>query len=100
MSKPSRLYGRDKRLGRPPFVAMMQTTDLRKRDNLAGSGWMYRAALGTILVELEMRSRLVVILKVRRQHAAQVTLPENDDVIETLAADRANDPLSVGVLPR
>jgi len=44
---------------------MMQATDLRERDNLAGSGWMYRAALRTILAEREMRSRLVVILKVR-----------------------------------
>ena len=66
---------------------MMQTTDLRERDYLARSGWVYRSALRTILGEREMRSRLVVIVKVRRQHAAQVTLIEDDEVIETFAAD-------------
>ena len=79
---------------------MMQTTNLRERDNVAGLGWVYRAALRTILVEREMRSRRVVIVKVRRQHTAQVTLVEDDDVIETLAANRANDALDVSVLPR
>ncbi len=46
-----------------------------------------------------MRSRLVVISKIRRKHAAQVTLVEYDDVVETLATDRANDALHIGVLP-
>ena len=66
---------------------MMQTTDLRERDYLARSGWVYRSALRTILGEREMRSRLVVIMKVRRQHATQVALIEDDDVVETFAAD-------------
>src|SRR5262245_58110153 len=98
--KPLRFCGYDKRLGRAPFVAMVQATDLRERDEFAGRGWMYRSALGTILAEREVRSRLVVIPKVRRQDAAQVTLIEDDDVIETLAADRADDAFDVGVLPR
>jgi hypothetical protein len=66
---------------------MMEAADLPEWDNLAGSGWVYRTALRTILGEREMRSRLVVIMKVRGQHAAQVTLIEDDDVIETFAAD-------------
>jgi hypothetical protein len=82
-----------RRLGGKPLVAMMEATDRWERDDFAGFGWVYRAALGTILVEREMRSRRVVVLKVRRQDAAQVTLIEDDDVIETLTADRANDPL-------
>src|SRR6202171_3943263 len=47
-----------------------------------------------------MRPAVVVILKVCRQHTAQVTLIEDDDVIETFAADRADDALDIGVLPR
>jgi hypothetical protein len=85
--KPSSSYGCYQRLGREPFVAVVQATDLLEQDNLAGSGQVYGAAFRTILVEREMRSRLVVIVKVRRQHAAQVTLIEDDDVIETFAAD-------------
>ena len=66
---------------------MMEAPDLRERDNLAGRGRVYRSALRTILGEREMRSRLVVIMKVRRQHATQVALIEDDDVVETFAAD-------------
>src|ERR1700682_1316478 len=47
-----------------------------------------------------MGSRFVVILKVGRQHIAQVTLTEDNDVIEALPAHRANDALDVGVVPR
>ena len=42
----------------------------------------------------------VMILKICRQHTAQVTLIEDDDVIETLTADRADDALHISVLPR
>ena len=43
---------------------------------------------------------MVVILKVCRQHAAQVTLIEDDDVIETFAADRTDDALDISILLR
>ena len=79
---------------------MMQTTDLRERDDLASTEWVFRTALWTILVERKMRSRFVVILKIGRQHAAQVALTGDDDVIEALAAHRANDALDISVLPR
>jgi hypothetical protein len=46
-----------------------------------------------------MRPASVVILEVRRQHTAQVTLIEDDDVIETFAADRADDALDISILP-
>ena len=47
-----------------------------------------------------VRAASVVVLKVCRQHTAQVMLIEDDDVIETFAADRADDALDIGVLPR
>ena len=79
---------------------MVQAADLWEGDNVSGRGRLYRTRLGAILAEREMCSALVVILKVCRQHTAQVTLIEDDDVIETFAADRANDALDIGVLPR
>src|SRR5512143_3214874 len=79
---------------------MMQSADLWESDNGTCRGWLYRSTLRTILGQGEMRSRLVVVLKVRRQHSAQVTLIEDDDVVETFAADRADDALDIGVLPR
>src|SRR5262245_34305275 len=46
-----------------------------------------------------MRSRVMMIVKIARQHAAQVALAENDSVIQTFAADRADETLGVGILP-
>jgi hypothetical protein len=46
-----------------------------------------------------MRSGVMVILKIARQHAAQVTLAEDDNVIQTFAADRSDETLGVGILP-
>src|SRR6266540_993292 len=81
------------------FVAMMQAAHLWEHDNLACGGWLYAARLRTILVEREMRSGPVMILKIPRQHTAQVTLVEDDDVIQTFAADRANEALDIWILP-
>jgi predicted GTPase len=61
---------------------MVQAADLWKGDNSASRGWLYGPRLRTILAEREMRSASVVILKVGRQHSAQVTLVEDDDVID------------------
>jgi hypothetical protein len=47
------------------FVAMMQATNLREGDNVSRGGWVYRARFRTILVEREMGSGLVMILKIR-----------------------------------
>ena len=42
-----------------------------------------------------MGSGPVIILKIARQDVAQVTLVEDDDVVETFATDRANDALDM-----
>jgi hypothetical protein len=68
-------------------------------NNGACGGWLYGPRLGAILVQREMRAASVVIVKICRQHTAQVPLIEDDDVIETFAADRADDAFDIGVLP-
>ena len=77
---------------------MMQTAHLREGDNLACRGRLDGARLQTILVEGQMGSGTVMILKIARQDVPQVTLVEDDDVIQTFATDRANDALDEGVL--
>src|SRR5574342_1402001 len=42
----------------------------------------------------------MVVLKVVAEQSAEVTRVEDDDVVEALAADAADDPLGEGVLPR
>jgi hypothetical protein len=96
---PMYACGHDEASSGKPLATMMEASALWERDDLAGLGWLYRAALRTILVEREVRSHRIVIVKVRRQYAAQMTVIEDDDVIETLTANRADDALDVGVLP-
>src|SRR5664280_2524108 len=97
--KRVRLFGRQNRSGGASFVTMMQAADLWERDNLASGRLAYGPGLRTILGEREMCPRPMIILNIGRQGAAQVTLIENDNVIETLAPDRTNDPLDISVLP-
>ena len=78
---------------------MVQTADLWRGNNGAGRRRLYGPRLRTILGWRELRAASVVVLKVCRQHSAQVTLIEDDDVIEAFAVDGANDALDVGVLP-
>ena len=66
---------------------MVQTTHLWEGDDGACREWLYGSRLWTILVEREMSPTLVMILNIGRQHTAQVTLIEDDDVIEAFAAD-------------
>ena len=88
-STPKRacLFGHQKSSRGAAFVAMMQTTNLREGDNVSHGGWVYGARFRTILVKREMGSGLVMVLKIRRQNPAQLALIEDDDVIETFAAD-------------
>jgi predicted nucleic acid-binding protein len=41
-----------------------------------------------------------MVLKILRQDATQVMLVKDHDVIQSFAADRADETLDIGVLPR
>src|SRR5688572_3718756 len=62
---------------------MMQTADLGEGNNVAGRGNLYATRPWAVLVEREMCSDVMMILKIARQDAAQVTLVEDDNVIPT-----------------
>ena len=46
-----------------------------------------------------MGPRPMVVVSIRGQYPPQVTFVEDDDVVEALARDRADDTLDVRVLP-
>src|SRR5262249_32454462 len=46
-----------------------------------------------------MRSRVMVILKIARQHAAHMTLAQDNDVIQAFTADRTDQSLDIRILP-
>ena len=78
---------------------MMQSTDLWERNDLACGRSVYGPLLRAVLVEREMRPGVMMILKIARQDAAQVTLVEDDNVIQAFTADRTDETLGVGILP-
>ena len=68
------------------LIAMMQTADLREGNNVARGGKLHATRPWTVLVEREMRPGVMMILKIAPQYAAQVTLAEDDNVIQAFAA--------------
>src|SRR5881397_1065900 len=81
-------------------VAVMHATDFGNLHDPARRGQLDGPAVGRILVEREMRASEVIVGEVAGQDAAQVAFAENQNVIQTLAADRADEQLGEGVLPR
>ena len=79
---------------------MMQATDFGNRDDRAQLGRFDWPAVGGILVEREVSARAMVVREVRNQDASQMPLAKDDDVIEAVAPDGADEPLRERILPR
>ncbi len=80
-------------------VAVMQATDFGNLHDPARLGELDGPDVRRILVEREMRARPVIVGEVAGQDAAQVAFAENQSVIQTLASDRADEPLGERILP-
>ena len=78
----------------------MQATDFGNLHDPARLGELDGPDVRRILVEREMRASPVIVGEVSGQDPAQVPFAKDDDMIETLAPDRADEPLREGVLPR
>src|SRR2546425_9601910 len=59
-----------------------------------------RPSVGCILVEREVSAGPVIVRKIRGQHASQVPLAEDDDMVQALATHGADEALREGILPR
>ncbi len=82
------------------FVPVVQTTDVRNRDDRAVGRCCDGPRHRRILVKRHVGSRFQVILDVRMEGASQSARIGDDDVIETFAANGPDHALRVGVLPR
>jgi hypothetical protein len=78
----------------------MQATDFGPRDDRADLRRLDRPSLGCIFVERKVSAGPVIVRKVRGQDASQVSLAENDDMVQALASHRADEALREGILPR
>jgi hypothetical protein len=77
----------------------MQATDFGPRDDRADLRRLDRPSLGCIFVERKVCGP-GDSGKVRGQDASQVSLAENDDMVQALALHRADEALREGILPR
>ena len=76
----------------------MQSAEDRQGYN--SSGRMDGSRDRSLLDKGQMRSSDVVVFRIRAEHMAQMSLPEDEDVIKALPADRADQPFDMAVLPR
>jgi hypothetical protein len=76
----------------------MQAADLRRDDDLAGSGTR-RPAVRGVFAQAEMRAAPMVVGEIRAKHAAEMPVVEDDHVVQTLAANGADHAFDVRILP-
>jgi hypothetical protein len=81
-------------------VAVVQAADFGKLHDLPCHRELDRPEVGRVLVQREVGTRLMVVAEVSGQDAAEVSLAEDEHVVQTLAPDRADEPLREGILPR
>jgi len=79
---------------------MVQAANFWTPYDLAGQGVLDGPDVGGVLVEREVRASPMIVADVAGQDATQVSLPEDEDMIQALAPDRADAPLREGILPR
>src|SRR3954451_24276849 len=77
----------------------METTDFTNLDHLTFGASLCSSELRGVFAEGQMSAPAVVIGNIRRESTTQRALSEDDDVIQTLAANRANEPFDIGPLP-
>src|SRR4051794_21006882 len=77
---------------------VMQPAEDRQGYNC--SGRLDGSGDRSVLTRDRWRSSDVVVFRIRAEHMAQMWLPEDEDVIKALPADRADQPFGMAVLPR
>ena len=95
--RPSTMVSRPGRSGGLSFVAVVQAADFGSHHDVSGR---LDGAFGRcILAKREVRPRSLVVRHVGPKDPTKMPLIEDDDVVQTFAADRPDDAFDVGILP-
>ncbi len=78
---------------------MVQPSDLRNGNHLTLGWWLYLPPEGRVPLQREVRPGVVVIGNVVLEDVPKMGFSENNQVINALASNRADDSLSVRILP-
>ena len=80
-------------------VLVMKTAKVREGDDLSSLPVLDEARLRALLVQREMGSCRVVVSEVGAQEPLEMAVVVDDDVIEALAPNRADQAFDIGILP-
>jgi len=86
--------------GGPAFVAMVQSADLRKRDDAPLLRRLHPPALRSIFVQTKVTSAGVIVSKITFENAMQMSAVQHQHMVQALAPNGANEPLHIGRLPK
>ena len=78
---------------------MMKPAYFGKRDDSPHLRRLDGPAIGRILSKRKVAAAPMIIINVRSHLTAERSLIEDDDVVETLSANRADEALDIGCLP-
>ena len=87
-------------LRRAADVAVVESADLRQRNDLTMRWRLDSARFRGVFVESQVRARAVIVADVIAETTPQVSLVEDDDVVEEFASDGTDHALGEGILPR
>ena len=79
-------------------VTMMQPADLRDCDDLPLLWRFDLSCIWRVPLQGLMRARIVIIVQVIPQDSAQLVFTDDDQMIETLSANRADDTSGIWIL--
>ncbi len=85
--------------GSQPFVAIRETTNLWKGNNLACLGGLYWPWHGTVLALRRVSARLVTVIQIGSENAPQMPYAQDDKLIQALFSDRTDRPFDIVILP-
>jgi hypothetical protein len=83
-----------------PDVSIVQTTDFADGHDVAEFRWLDWPPVGSVFGEGQVGPGVVVIDEVVRQDVAQMALAQDENVVKTLTADRADKAFRERILPR
>jgi hypothetical protein len=66
-------------------------------DHTGSLNW---ARNGRILIQSQVRPRLIIVASIKFQNPAQTCLAQDNDVVHTFTPDRSDQPFGKAILPR
>ena len=75
-------------------IKVMESANFGELNHFSFSGLFYCSSIRTILIQSQMSAAFVVVIEILGQNHVQVFFIKNNDMIQTVSANRANDPLA------